>query len=269
MSPWKRNPKCRFVKNPPSIEILIDIGNTHTHIGWHDGQEWLRHVTLKTCKIKEGELSELQASWSGGEEPDWAAFCSVVPGASQVIRPWLSNQALKLGFHELSYEAVRGIEIDYPQPETIGADRLANSMAAAHLLGAPCIVVDFGTAVTFDVLNPFGAYVGGIIAPGIELMTDYFHERTALLPKIEIQDPNAVIGKSTVQAMQIGAVHGYRGMIRSLIQALKRDLKIDHLPVVATGGYAELITQTMPEITSVHPQLTLEGLRLLHPQRRS
>ena len=159
--------------------------------------------------------------------------------------------------------------MDYPQPETIGADRLANAMAAAHLYGAPSVVVDFGTALTFDVVNDQKAYVGGIIAPGISLMTDYFHEKTALLPKITVADPKAIIGKSTEQAMQIGAVHGYRGLVASLIDALKQEMNIRRLPVIATGGYAALITQEMKAITAQCPQLTLEGLRLLHPLRHA
>ena len=109
------------------------------------------------------------------------------------------------GYEQLTHETITGVTVDYPQPETIGADRLANAMAAAHLYGAPSVVVDFGTALTFDVVNDQKAYVGGIIAPGISLMTDYFHEKTALLPKITVADPKAIIGKSTEQAMQIGS----------------------------------------------------------------
>jgi type III pantothenate kinase len=161
-----------------------------------------------------------------------------------------------------------GVGIDYPKPETIGPDRLANAVAVAHHFGAPAVVVDFGTAVTFDVVDGEGNYVGGIIAPGLAAMTDYLHEKTALLPKIKIQEVKAVIGKNTQQAMLIGAVHGYRGLIRGLIADLKQDLKARRLPVVATGGYARLIAAGMPEITAVDSLLTLEGLRLVLAGRR-
>ena len=124
-------------------------------------------------------------------------------------------------------------------------------------------MVDFGTAVTFDVVDKRGDYVGGIIAPGLAAMTDYLHEKTALLPKIKIREVRAVIGKNTEQAMLIGAVHGYRGLIRELASELKRELKSPRLPVVATGGYAKLMAAKLPEITAVVPLLTLEGLRLL------
>ena len=186
-----------------------------------------------------------------------------------MISAWLDIQDLAEGYEQLTHDTITGITVDYPQPETIGADRLANAMAAAHLYGAPSVVVDFGTALTFDVVNDQKAYVGGIIAPGISLMTDYFNEKTALLPKITVADPNAVIGKSTEQAMQIGAVHGYRGLVASLIDALKQEMNIRRLPVIATGGYAALITQEMKAITAQCPHLTLEGLRLLHPLRHA
>jgi len=123
--------------------------------------------------------------------------------------------------------------------------------------------VDFGTAVTFDVVDRAGNYAGGIIAPGLAAMTDYLHEKTALLPRIKIREIRSVIGKSTEQAMLIGAVHGYRGLIAALIKELKDQLDARRLPVVATGGYARLMAGNLPEITAVDPLLTLEGLRLV------
>jgi type III pantothenate kinase len=130
------------------------------------------------------------------------------------------------------------------------------------------VVVDFGTAVTFDIVDGSGAYVGGIIAPGLAAMTDYLHEKTALLPRIRVREIKTVIGKSTEQAMLIGAVHGYRGLIRGLIKQLQQELKTRLLPVIATGGYARLMAAGLPEITLVDPLLTLEGLRLFLTQAR-
>jgi hypothetical protein len=134
--------------------------------------------------------------------------------------------------------------------------------------GAPVVVVDFGTAVTFDVVNARGDYVGGIIAPGLAAMTDYLHEKTALLPRIKIREVSQVVGKNTEQAMLIGAVHGYRGLVSELIAELRRELNTRRLPVVATGGYAKLIASKLPGITAVEPLLTLEGLRLVWQVRR-
>jgi len=155
------------------------------------------------------------------------------------------------------------VGIDYPQPQTIGPDRLANAVAAWQRFGAPVVVVDFGTAVTFDVVDAHGNYVGGVIAPGLAAMTDYLHERTALLPRIKIREFKSPIGRSTEEAMLVGAVHGYRGLIRGLVLELKRELRARKLPVVATGGYAKLIAAKLPEISAVAPNLTLEGLRLV------
>jgi type III pantothenate kinase len=178
-------------------------------------------------------------------------------------------RSLKLEFLELNSETIRGVGINYPKPQSIGPDRLANALAVKAIAGTPALVVDFGTAVTFDVVDRSGDYVGGVIAPGLSAMTDYLHEKTALLPKISIREPNGIIGKNTEHAMLVGAVHGYRGLIRGLIGELKRELDSRKLPVIATGGYAELIASSMPEISRVLPNLTLEGLRLAWELRKS
>jgi type III pantothenate kinase len=199
----------------------------------------------------------------GRKKIDGAALCSVVPRATPQVRKVMAKH-WGLPVFELNAATIRGIGIDYPKPATIGADRLANSVAAWKFYGAPVVVVDFGTAVTFDVVDRRGNYVGGIITPGLSAMTDYLHEKTALLPRIEIREVKSTIGKSTRQAMLIGAVQGYRGLIRELIMGLKKELGARKLPVVATGGYASLIAARMPEISRVDPALTLEGIRLVY-----
>jgi len=191
-----------------------------------------------------------------------AALCSVVPRATPFVRKSV-RRLWKLDSLELTPGTLHGVGIDYPKPDTIGPDRLANAVSARHCCGAPVVVVDFGTAVTFDVVDKSGNYVGGIIAPGLAAMTDYLHEKTALLPRIKIREVRGAIGKSTEQAMLIGAVHGYRGLIRELLGELKGQLKIRRLPVVATGGYAKLMAAGLPEISEVRPSLTLEGLWLV------
>lgn len=196
---------------------------------------------------------------------DGAALCSVVPKATPlVLRALESLQPLVL-----THKTAGNLGIDYPKPQSIGPDRLANAIAAKHYYGSPCVVVDFGTAVTFDVVNRQGSYVGGIIAPGLAALTDYLHEKTALLPRIQIREVNTCIGKSTEQAMLIGAVHGYRGLIRELIKELRKELASRQLPIVATGGYAELIAKGLPEVKEVFPNITLDGLRLAWEAQRS
>jgi type III pantothenate kinase len=157
-----------------------------------------------------------------------------------------------------------GVGIDYPKPATIGADRLANAAAAWARFGGPVVVVDFGTAVSFDVVSAEGKYVGGVIAPGLEAMTHYLHTRTALLPEISLIEPPSAIGKNTKHAMLSGAVHGYRGLVREILREVGDEMgKPRKLAVVATGGYAELIAAKLPEIRKVVPELTLDGLRII------
>jgi type III pantothenate kinase len=270
----------RHSTTPLPMLLLFDIGNTNTHVGLADGRRVVRQCDVPTAGWFDGTAARLMRRFIGRARPEGAALCSVVPRATPLVRKFLA----KLGTPgtaparknlrepagrlpgvpvlELTPKTLAGVGIDYPKPETIGPDRLANAVAARHHFGAPVVVVDFGTAVTFDVVNRAGDYAGGIIAPGLAAMTDYLHEKTALLPRIKIREIKTSIGRSTEEAMLIGAVHGYRGLVRELILELKRELKVKRLPVVATGGYAKLIAARLPEISAVEPALTLEGLRL-------
>ena len=242
--------------------LLIDIGNTHTHLGVSNGRGVLRQMDISTSAWGEGKAETVLRRFVGRNRLHGAAVCSVVPRCTPfvcraTVRLW------RLRCLELTHKTLTGIGIDYPRPGTIGPDRLANAVAARHHFGAPVVVVDFGTAVTFDVVNRRGNYAGGIIAPGLAAMTEYLHEKTALLPRIKVRETKRVIGRSTEEAMLVGAVHGYRGLVRELIRELKNELGTRRLPVVATGGYGALIAHGLPEITKVDPQLTLEGLRLV------
>lgn len=260
--------------------LLFDIGNTNTHLGLANAQRVVKHADVPTAAWFNDTVPARLRKFVGTANLEGAALCSVVPRATVLVRrairqlgtPRTSSARTKTyGCAELELRApleltpktLRGVGIDYPAPETIGPDRLANAVAARHRFGAPVVVVDFGTAVTFDVVDARGNYVGGIIAPGLAAMTDYLHEKTALLPRIQIREVKSAIGKSTEHAMLVGAVHGYRGLVRELIAELKHELKVEHLPIVATGGYAKLIAARLPEISAVEPNLTLEGLRLV------
>jgi type III pantothenate kinase len=185
---------------------------------------------------------------------------SVVPKKNRAIRRaagktrvlWL-NSRLKLG-----------VGISYPAPKTIGADRLANAAAVAALYGCPAIVVDFGTAVTFDIISNGKNYIGGVIAPGLEAMTSFLYQRTALLPKLSLREPRRAVGRSTIEAMMSGAIIGYRGLVREIIARIR----VEQFPrmrvhIVATGGYAKLLAAKLSEIEAIHPNLTLEGLRIV------
>ena len=242
--------------------LLFDIGNTHTHIGLANDRRVLRQINVPTCDWFGGRAAVLVKRFAGRIKVDGAVLCSVVPRVTPLVRKTV-RAVWKLEALELTAKTVRGVGIDYPRPSSIGPDRLANAVAARRRFGAPVVVVDFGTAVTFDVVNARGNYAGGIIAPGLAAMTDYLHEKTALLPRIRIREVKTSIGKSTEEAMLVGAVHGYRGLVRELVAELKRELNVKRLPVVATGGYAKLIGAKLPEISAVEPNLTLEGLRLI------
>ena len=242
--------------------LLLDIGNTNTHVGWAQGKRILRQVDIPTSSWASGKAIVALKRFVGSATVDGASLCSVVPWVTP-----LAIDALRRGWHveplTLTHRTLKGVGIDYPKPATIGPDRLSNALAVHQRFGAPSLVVDFGTAVTFDVVDRRGKYVGGIIAPGLAAMTDYLHEKTALLPRIRIREVRKVVGKNTEQAMLIGAVRGYRGLVRELILQIKAELRTRNLPVIATGGYARLMAAGLPEITAVEPLLTLEGLRLL------
>jgi len=242
--------------------LLFDIGNTNTHLGLANARRVVRQTDIPTAAWCKGTADKLVAKFTVRAQVEGTALCSVVPRVTPIVRR-MARRRWRVPCLELTPKTLRGVGIDYPRPETVGPDRLANAVAVRHRFGAPAVVVDFGTAVTFDVVNRAGNYVGGIIAPGLAAMTDYLHEKTALLPRIRIREVRRPIGRSTEEAMLVGAVHGYRGLIRELVKELKRELKVTRLPVVATGGYARLIASRLPEITAVDPLLTLEGLRLV------
>jgi type III pantothenate kinase len=241
--------------------LLLDIGNTHTHLGLGNTRRVTRQANIATQSWLDGSALSHIRNFAGKTPLTSVTVCSVVPRATQRALPALRR--LTRNVLELTPHTLRGVGINYPNPDTIGPDRLANAVAVRLRFGAPAVVVDFGTAVTFDVVDRHGDYVGGIIAPGLQVMTDYLHEKTALLPRITMRDTNAVIGRSTREAMLIGAVQGYRGLIRALLSSLRKELACPNLPVIATGGYAKLMAHDIPEITAVDPRLTLEGLRLV------
>jgi len=185
---------------------------------------------------------------------------SVVPAKDRIIHR--AAGAIPILF--VSAKCNLGVGVDYPSPASIGADRLANAAAVATLYGCPAVVVDFGTAVTFDVVSAERCYIGGVIAPGLESMTNYLYKRTALLPKLTLAEPRRAVGRSTKGAMMAGAIFGYRGLVKEILARIAAEAFVDRKArVIATGGYAQLIAAQLPEIEAVHRDLTLEGLRII------
>jgi type III pantothenate kinase len=236
--------------------LLIDNSNSFTKLALASRDALLGQPRrIPTPEVSAASLAKALRGWRF----ETVVLSSVVPKKGALI-----SQAL--AFHcviRVHAKLQLGVGLDYPKPETIGADRLANAAFAAASFRPPVIVVDFGTAVSFDIVSRDRKYVGGVIAPGLEAMTDYLHQRTALLPKITLLEPPGAIGKSTRHAMLAGAVYGYRGLVRQILLEIKASLHETRARVVATGGYADLIAAGLPEISAIHPNLTLEGLRII------
>lgn len=184
---------------------------------------------------------------------------SVVPSKQKVFRQIWPGRHLAFVNHRLDL----GITLKFSRPHRVGGDRIANTLGAAALYSLPAVVIDFGTAVTFDIISKKGEYLGGVIAPGLNAMTDYLHEKTALLPKLTLRKPKRAIAKSTMESMRVGAIVGYRGLIKEILCAIRNEIASEDLTVIATGGQGEFLARQVPEIQHVNPRLTLEGLRIL------
>ena len=247
-----------MTSDKPAPYLLINNNNSRTKFALSSETALLDHRAIDTADLTQESLIHELRDW----QFQHIVLASVVPKKATLIRETIAKDFSLL---EVSHQINLGINVDFPDPSTIGADRLANATAVVTIHeAAPAIVVDFGTAVTFDIISSERAYIGGVIAPGLDVMTDYLHDRTALLPKIDLVEPPAAIGKSTEDAMLAGSVHGYRGLVKEILVQINEELESDQAPmIVATGGYAELIAGGLPEIKTVEPQLTLEGLRII------
>lgn len=236
--------------------LLVDISNSYTKLAFATRKRLVKPIRHPTNELTVALLRRILHRRS----VETIVVSSVVPRKNKVIVAAAASSRLLF----LNPQLDLGVGIDYPAPRSIGADRLANAAAVAQLYGYPAIVVDFGTAVTFDVVSARGDYVGGVIAPGLEAMTSFLYDRTALLPKLSLREPVRAIGKTTRDAMMSGAVFGYRGLVREiLIRVSLENFPRSKPRIVATGGYAQLIARKLPEIEAVHPNLTLEGLRII------
>jgi type III pantothenate kinase len=247
--------------------IVIDIGNTSTAIGLAEAGK-VRSVSHLQGGLRDrAAIGHVVRGIAGETGVTESVLCSVVPASNRV---WQSELKRLLGRAPLvvTHRLELGVDIDYPKPATIGADRLANACAAVARYGAPAIVADFGTALTFDVISGARTYIGGVIAPGLPLMTDYLAEKTALLPHIRLQGTCRKVGKSTKGAMRIGAKIGYQGMVRGIVDYLTRGLEMDGVSLCATGGYARWALEGIGLPFKVDPVLTLFGLARIHELNR-
>ena len=253
--------------------LALDIGNTAITIGVFEGETLRARWSIATDVENLVDeyaillLNLLRTSGLGPGDVDEAILGSVVPSLTpvfqEVCRRYFSVAPLVVD------PGVRtGVRILYDSPRDVGADRVIDAVAAIKLYGPPLIVVDFGTATVFDAISKEGDYVGGAIAPGIGISMEALFERTAKLPRIELERPKTAIGKTTVSAMQSGIVFGYVGLIEGIAARMKEELGGD-AKVVATGGLAPLIARETPIIQFVNVDLTLIGLRLIQEANRN
>ena len=247
--------------------LAIDVGNTSTVFGLFDGAELTEHWRVATERHKSGdELGALFRSFVELDRVDGIALSSTVPQLGRSYEEFAARYT-SAELLELGPGVKTGIPVRYDDPREVGPDRIANAVAAAAGYGAPCIVVDFGTSTNFDVVSAAGEYVGGVLAPGIEISLDALFARAARLRKIDFVEPETVIGKTTVSALQSGVVYGFAGQVDGIVDHIREELRSE-AQTVATGGLADLIAPHARTLDRVDPFLTLAGLRLVWDRNR-
>ena len=242
--------------------LAVDVGNTQTVFGLYDGDALAEHWRVATEEHRTGdELGIMLGRLLDVATVTGICLSSTVPALIRAYEEWTERwtgaRLLVLGPGTKT-----GIPIRYDDPREVGPDRIANAVAARELYGAPCIVVDFGTSTNFDVVSPAGEYVGGVLAPGIEISMDALFARAARLVKVDFVEPPTVIGKTTAAALQSGLVYGFAGQVDRIVEQIRGELGAE-ARCIATGGLAELIAPHARTVEKVDPWLTLEGLRLI------
>jgi type III pantothenate kinase len=255
--------------------FAIDVGNTHTVLGLFEGASLVEHWRVATDDRRTAdELAVLVAGLLSGHlgpaGVSGVSVCSTVPAVLHELREMLQRYYGDVPGLVVEPGIRTGVPVLFDNPREVGADRIVNSLAVHELYGGACIVVDFGTATTFDVVSQRGEYVGGAIAPGIEISLEALARRGAQLRRVELARPRSVIAKSTVEALQSGAVYGFAGQVDGLVERMVAELglELDAVTVVATGGLAPLVIDECRTVDHHEPWLTLHGLRLLYERNR-
>lgn len=252
--------------------LVVDVGNTQTHFGTFGGEELLEHWRFAT--VRSSTADELGAALRNLLGLRRVAMdrieASIVSSTVPVLGPeWCEMAARYLGHEMLAVGpgVKTGMAIRYDNPREIGPDRLVNAVAAYERLGGPCVVVDFGTAITYDPVSAGGEYLGGIISPGVEISLEALTERAAALPKVDVTPPRSLIGKTTIDAIRSGIVYGTAGQVDAIVRRLRAELG-EETKVIATGGLAGSIVPFTETIEEVDDLLTLTGLRLIYERNK-
>ena len=253
--------------------LLLDIGNTNTSLGVFDGENLVAKWRLTTARERTGDewgvhtRNLFALAGLDFKSIDAIAIASVVPPLNFTLKR-MAEVYFQVTPLFIDHTIDTGVPILYQPPSDVGADRIVDAVAAIRKYGAPCIVVDFGTATTFDAINAAGEYLGGVITPGITISSDALFERAAKLPRVEIKRPEKVIGSATVEAMQSGLYYGYVGLVDDILRRMIAELG-GSPRVIATGGLAPLIAKGSRYVEIVDETLTLEGLRLVYERQRT
>ena len=244
--------------------LAIDVGNTNTVLGMFDGERLTSSWRVKTdARTTADEMALTYRGLLAGEAAiTGIALCSTVPSVLREMRLMLARYFADVPTVIVEPGTKTGVPVLTDNPKEVGADRIVNTMAAHHQYGGPCIVVDFGTSTNLDVVSAKGEFLGGALAPGIEISLDALAARAAQLRKVELVRPRSAIGKNTVEALQSGALYGFAGQVDGLVDRITSELG-DVTAVVATGGLAPIVVPESRRITHHDPDLTLVGLRLV------
>ncbi len=252
--------------------LTVDVGNTNTVLGIFDKDQLIKSWRVKTDPRTTADELWLQYSALMAGYPLTAlSICSTVPATLREIRTMIDSYFSDLKTTIVEPGTKTGVQLLVDNPKEIGADRIVNTLAAHTLYGGPAIVVDFGTSTNLDVVSPKGEFLGGALAPGIEISVDALAARAAQLRKVELVRPKSVIGKNTVEALQFGTIFGFAGQVDGLVVRITAELAKDYdeaPTVIATGGLAPLIIGVSETIDEHEPDLTLIGLRLIHEKNQ-